>query len=177
MHPHRDMEILTYVLSGELEHQDTMGNRGVVRAGGVQFMSAGTGVRHSESNHLPNDPLRLVQMWVMPGALGTAPSYGQKDFTVDDRRNRWLNVASGEQNVEAPIRLTQHATFRVARLEATSLAHNFADKRYGFLFVADGSVEINGEHLNCGDAARVYDIARLDVSGTGELVFWDLPAA
>ncbi|MBV9737800.1 MAG: pirin family protein [Candidatus Eremiobacteraeota bacterium] len=175
-HPHRDMEILTYVLAGELEHEDSMGNRGVVRDGGVQFMSAGTGVRHSEFNHSKSEELHLVQMWVLPGKVGTKPSYGQKDFTVEDRRDRWLVVASGEKSLQAPIALTQDATLRVARLEGSSLEHDFAPQRYGFLFVAHSdSLVVNGEKLDEGDAVRIYDIPKLDVSGTGEAVFWDLP--
>ncbi len=176
-HPHRDMEILTYVLSGELEHQDSMGNRGVVSAGGVQFMSAGTGVRHSEFNHSKSDELHLVQMWVLPGRAGTRPSYGQKDFTADDRRNRWLVIAGGQQSVEAPIALTQDATLRVASIANASLRYQFAPKRYGFLFAAAGPIIVNGETINEGDAVRLYDIPELEISGSGEIVFWDLPAA
>ncbi|MBV8727148.1 MAG: pirin family protein [Candidatus Eremiobacteraeota bacterium] len=174
-HPHRDMEILTYVLSGELEHQDSIGNRGVVSAGGVQFMSAGTGVRHSEFNHSKADELHLVQMWVLPGRTGTPPSYGQKDFTTKDRADRWLVVASGEKTVQAPIALTQDATLRVAQLNDSSLEHDFAPQRYGFLFAAGGPISANGETLNAGDAVRTYDISKLKISGSGEVVFWDLP--
>ena len=105
-HPHRDMEIVTYVLSGELAHRDSLGNHGVVGPGGVQFMSAGTGVRHSEYNNSADRPLHLVQMWVLPGRVGTPPSYGQMDFSPDDRRNRWLDVVSGDPAVNAPIRIT-----------------------------------------------------------------------
>jgi quercetin 2,3-dioxygenase len=174
-HPHRDMEIVTYVLSGELAHRDSMGNHGVVGPGGVQFMSAGTGVRHSEFNNKADETLHLVQMWVLPGKTGTAPSYGQRDFAVEDRRNKWLTIVSGEESVEAPIRITQKATFSVARLENANLVKEFAPKRYGFLFVADGNVEANGETLRAGDAVRVYDVERLAVKGSGELVLWDLP--
>jgi redox-sensitive bicupin YhaK (pirin superfamily) len=174
-HPHRDMEIVTYVLSGELAHRDSMGNHGVVGPGGVQFMSAGTGVRHSEFNNEADEVLHLVQMWVLPGKLGTAPSYGQRDFSIDDRRNKWLTIVSGEDNVEAPIRITQKATFSVTRLENSNLLKEFVPKRYGFLFVADGSVEANGEPLRAGDAVRLYDVERLAVKGSGELVLWDLP--
>jgi redox-sensitive bicupin YhaK (pirin superfamily) len=177
-HPHRDMEILTYVFAGELEHQDSLGNRGIVRAGGVQFMSAGMGVRHSEFNPSKSDELHLVQMWVLPGKLGVAPMYGQKDFTIEDRRNRWLVVASGEKAVpNAPIALTQEATLRVARLEDASLRHVFEPKRYGFFFVGDGELQVNDETLRSGDAARIYDVPRLEISGSGEIVFWDLPPA
>jgi redox-sensitive bicupin YhaK (pirin superfamily) len=174
-HPHRDMEIVTYVLSGDLEHKDSMDNHGVVGPGGVQFMSAGTGVRHSEFNHNENEELHLVQMWVVPGKVGTPPSYGQMDFNIDDRRNKWLNIVSGEEGVEAPIRITQQATFSVARVEDAMVVHEFAPHRFGFLFVADGTVEANGETLHRGDAVRLYDIERLGVKGHGELVLWDLP--
>lgn len=176
-HPHRDMEIVTYVLSGELAHRDSMGNEGVVGAGGIQFMSAGTGVRHSEFNNSADQPLHLVQMWVFPGRLGTAPSYGQMAFPIDERRDRWLNVVTGESDVEAPIQITQNATLRVARLEGASLVADFAPKRYGFLFVADGRIEANGEALAAGDSVRLYDVATLATSGRGELVLWDLPDA
>jgi hypothetical protein len=174
-HPHRDMEIVTYVLSGELAHRDSMGNHGVVGSGGVQFMSAGTGVTHSEFNNKSDEPLHLVQMWVLPGKVGGPPSYGQRVFSTEDRRNRWLRIVSGEDGVAAPIRITQQATFGVARLEDAPLEYTFAPKRFGFLFVAGGVVEVNGERLETGDAVRTYDVALLATKGRGELVLWDLP--
>jgi redox-sensitive bicupin YhaK (pirin superfamily) len=176
-HAHRDMEIVTYVLSGELVHRDSMSNEGVVGPGGVQFMSAGTGVRHSEYNNSKDQPLHFVQMWVLPGKLGTPPSYGQKEFAAGDRRNRWLTIVSGEDGVDAPIRITQRATFEVTRLENASLVREFAPKRYGFLFVAEGSIEANGEPLKTGDAVRIFDVERLAVKGSGELLLWDIPPA
>ncbi len=174
-HPHRDMEIVTYVLSGELAHRDSMGNHGVVGPGGIQFMSAGTGVRHSEFNDSATEPLHLVQMWVIPGRTGTTPSYGEMAFGVEDRRNRWLTVVSGAPEVTAPIRITQNATLRVARLEGSAIALDFAPQRYGFLFLAEGTARANGEELKAGDSIRLYDVPRLDVDGSGELVLWDLP--
>jgi quercetin 2,3-dioxygenase len=176
-HPHRDMEIVTYVLSGELAHRDSIGSHGIVGPGGVQFMSAGTGVRHSEYNNKPDQPLHFVQMWVLPGVMGTEPLYGQMDFASESRRDRWLAVLSGQERVEAPIRITQDASFYVARLEGTTIVHEFVPKRYGFLFVADGSVDVNGEALRAGDAVRLYDVARLATGGHGEIVLWDLPEA
>jgi redox-sensitive bicupin YhaK (pirin superfamily) len=176
-HPHRDMEILTYVFAGELEHQDSMGNRGVVRPGGVQFMSAGTGVRHSEYNARRDAELHLVQMWVLPGKLDMRPSYGQMDFTMEDRRRQWLIVASGQPEVNAPIALTQDATLRVSRLENSQLHHKMLPNRYGFLFVHEGEVVANGEQLGAGDAVRMNDVRELEVNGSGEVVFWDVPAA
>ncbi len=175
-HPHRDMEIVTYVLSGELAHKDSMGNHGVVGPGGVQFMSAGTGVRHSEFNNRSDEPLHLVQMWVLPGKTGQPPSYGQMDFAADERRDRWLTIVSGQEHVDAPIRITQEATFAVARLESGIVVHEFAPRRFGFLFVADGVVDVNGETLQKGDSVRLYDVARLGAKGHGEIVLWDLPA-
>ncbi len=175
-HPHRDMEILTYVFSGELEHQDSMGNSGVVKPGGVQFMSAGTGVRHSETNARKDSDLHLVQMWVLPGTTGAPPTYGQADFTRSDRHNRWLAVASGHRAIPASISLTQDAALLVARLESHELRHTFEPSRYGFLFVGDGEIEANGERLQAGDAVRMYAIERLDLRGSGEVVLWDLPA-
>ncbi len=175
-HPHRDMEILTYVLSGRLAHKDSMGNHGVVGAGGVQFMSAGTGVRHSEFNDDPDAELHLLQMWVLPGKRGEKPSYGQMDFAPEARANTWLRVASGEKDVEAPIRLTQAATFSVASVESELPVYTFAPSRFGFLFVASGKAEVNGEKLDAGDAVRIYDVERLAIKGRAEVVLWDLPS-
>jgi quercetin 2,3-dioxygenase len=176
-HPHRDMEILTYVLAGELEHQDSMGNRGVVGPGGVQYMSAGSGVRHSEANHSKDAELHFVQMWVLPSKAGMTPRYGQKDFTLDDRRGHWLAVANGVEGRDAPIELNQSASFLVARLEGGGATYAFAPGRLGFLFVADGDVKANDQELHTGDAVRMAGIERLDVAGSGELLLWDLAPA
>ncbi|PZR57989.1 MAG: quercetin 2,3-dioxygenase [Candidatus Meridianibacter frigidus] len=176
-HPHRDMEIITYIFSGELEHRDSLGNHGVVSDGGVQFMSAGTGVRHSEFNGSAEQPLHLVQMWVLPGKLGVRPTYGQIDFSKADRTNRWLPVASGQPAVVAPIALTQGATLRVARLESGALRHEFAPERFGFLFVGAGSIEVNEHGLEQGDAFRTHGRESLKISGKGEVVLWDTPRA
>ena len=138
-------------------------------------MSAGTGVRHSEHNASPTDPLHFVQMWVLPRTRGGTPGYGQHAFAEDERRNRWLVVASGEPGVAAPVTLRQDATLRVARLEDAALSYVLAPERYGFLFVADGTITVNGEILTAGDAVRTHGIAAVDVNGSGELVVWDVP--
>jgi redox-sensitive bicupin YhaK (pirin superfamily) len=140
-------------------------------------MSAGTGVRHSEYNARRDQPLHLVQMWIVPGKLGTAPSYGEMAFDEEARRNRWLDVVSGQRDVNAPIRITQNATFKVARLDGCTVKHEFAPKRYGFLFLAAGSAKVNGAWLQAGDAVKCYDVPSLDLSGAGEVVLWDLPDA
>jgi redox-sensitive bicupin YhaK (pirin superfamily) len=116
-------------------------------------------------------------MWVLPGKTGTPPAYGQMDFAREDRLNRWLTIVSGEDAVEAPIRITQKATFKVSLLENSELLHEFAPKRFGFLFVKDGTIEANGERLNPGDAVRLFDVATLSLKGSGEIVLWDLPDA
>jgi quercetin 2,3-dioxygenase len=174
-HPHRDMEILTYVLEGELEHRDSMGNVGVVRPGGVQYLSAGTGIAHSEYNHSAERPVHLVQMWVLPQAQNLEPRYGQIDFTLADRQNKWLTIASGQTGIEAPIAIWQDATASVARLESSRLTKVVAADRLAFLFVAEGDVTLGGERLHAGDAARIQGPFDIDVAGTGELILWDVP--
>jgi quercetin 2,3-dioxygenase len=176
-HPHRDMEIVTYVLRGELEHRDSLGHQGVVAPGGVQYVNAGSGVRHSEFNHSQTSDVHFVQMWVLPRRAGGPPGYGQHSFGEEERRNRWLVVASGEVAIDAPVTLGQDATLRVARLEEAELAYRFDPARYGFLFVADGEVTANGERLGTGDAVRTYGITDLSIAGSGELVLWDVPEA
>ena len=174
-HPHRDMEIITYVLSGELEHQDTMGNRGVVGPGGIQYMSAGTGVCHSEFNHSKTEELHFVQMWIVPPKAGLPTQYGQRDFTVADRSGPWSLAASGKPDANAPITLQQDAAFSVARLVDGSVNYRFDPPRLGFLFVAEGSVIANGETLRAADAVRMASVSSLDVTGSGELLLWDVP--
>jgi len=174
-HPHRDMEILTYVLEGELEHKDSMGNIGVVAAGAVQYLSAGTGVAHAEYNHSAQRPVHFVQMWIVPRAAGLAPRYGQVDYRREDRLNRWLPIATGETDVEARIAIWQDATAYVTRLENVTLTKTVRPGRKAFLFVASGDVTFNGEALHAGDAVRLSGAFDLVVAGTGELVLWDVP--
>jgi redox-sensitive bicupin YhaK (pirin superfamily) len=174
-HPHRDMEILTYVLTGELEHRDSMGNIGVVRPGGVQYLSAGTGITHSEYNHSKTEPVHFVQMWVVPNGRGLAPRYGQVDFTLEARLNRWLPIASGQTGVESQIALWQDATAYVARLEDGSLTKTIVAGRRAFLFVGAGDVTFGTETLHAGDAVRITGPSELALTGTGELVLWDVP--
>ncbi len=175
-HPHQDMEIVTYVLDGSLEHRDSMGNHGVVGPGGVQYMSAGAGVRHSEINHSSAAELHFLQMWVLPDRTGLPPAYGQRDFTLADRFDRWLDVAGGPSLPTAAVKLGQDAGLRVAHLEKVSLEHCFAQGRLGFLFIADGTIEANAARLKAGDAVRMAGVDRLTLSGAGEVVLWDLPA-
>jgi redox-sensitive bicupin YhaK (pirin superfamily) len=176
-HPHRDMEIVTYVLRGELEHRDSLGHHGVVAPGGIQYVSAGTGVRHSEFNHSKERDVHFVQMWVLPRSSGEPPAYGQHAFAEDERRNRWLVATSGQPGVDAPVALRADASLRVAKLEDGALTHAFGPSRRGFLFVAEGAVTANGERLATGDAVRIQGACELDVRGSGELVLWDVAPA
>ena len=113
-------------------------------------------------------------MWVVPRRRNEAPAYGQQTFSEDERRNRWLVVAGGEAGVAAPVELRADATLRVAKLEDGEVTHAFDPARYGFLFVADGEVEANGEHLSAGDAVRIHGLRDLTVRGRGEIVLWDV---
>ncbi len=188
-HPHRDMEILTYVLDGELAHRDSMGNERVVGPGAVQYLSAGTGIAHSEYNASATHPVHFVQMWVVPRATGLAPRYGQVDFTLDDRRDAWLTIASGSPGVDAPIAIWQDATAYVAHLGgATTLTKTIAPGRRAFLFVASGDVTLgetslgsgdappDGTALASGDAVRIVGPFDLSIAGRGEVVLWDVPS-
>jgi redox-sensitive bicupin YhaK (pirin superfamily) len=163
------------VLEGELEHRDSMGNVGIVRPGGVQYLSAGTGLRHAELNHSSEHPVHFVQMWVMPRERDLEPKYGQVDFTTADRDNRWLTVASGEPGVTAPISIFQDATLSVARLDTTSLKKTIAAGRYAFLFVAAGTLVFGDQALSAGDSVRIQGPFEIDIAGSGEAVLWDLP--
>jgi redox-sensitive bicupin YhaK (pirin superfamily) len=180
-HPHRDMDIVTYVLDGKLEHKDSMGNHGVVDRYGVQYMSAGTGVRHSEFNASKTDPLHLVQMWVLPQHAGIKPTYGQRSFTAEQLHDRWLTIASGQPGVDAQIRLDADATFSAAEIEpGTELRHATAPGRRAFLFVAEGSPELSVsgkdgvQTLAPGDAARIDPGEEIVLHGPGHVVLWDV---
>ena len=186
-HPHRDMEIITYVLQGELEHKDSEGNHGVVGPGGAQFMSAGTGIRHSEFNHSKEHPLHFLQMWVLPGRMGVKPTYGQVDFTPEDRLGKWLTVASGRGSIQAPVRLTADAAMYVTELRGTQVRHTFEPGRLGFLFVARGEARVEWidegdavaemQTLHTGDALRMANLDRVHVQGDAVVVLWDVPPA
>lgn len=184
-HPHRDMEILTYVLSGRLEHRDSMGSHGIVEPGGVQYMSAGTGVRHSEYNHSGSEELHFLQMWVVPRVLDAEPKYGQCDFEPHQRLDTWLAVASGDAARSAAVTLRQDASLLVSRIESATLQHAFPPGRLGFLFVAegrvnvtavdDGGADVEPASLSAGDAVRIGGVSRLRLEGAGEVTLWDLP--
>ena len=152
-----------------------MGQHGVVPPGGVRYMSAGTGIFHSEFNHSPEHDVHFVQMWVLPRSYGEAPNYGQREFAPAEREGRWLTVASGQAGLSAPIALRADATLRVAHLGDAALDLELRNGRYGFVFVATGEVEANGQRLVAGDAIRAFGAQTIGLRGSAELVAWDVP--
>ena len=167
-HPHRDMEILTYVLEGELSHKDSMGNGSTMRPGEVQRMSAGTGVRHSEFNSSETEALHLLQIWIIPDSDGFPPSYEQKDFPTAEKLNRLRLVASPD-GADGSVTIHQDARVLASVLEeGKSVAYSPAQERKVWIQVARGSVLVNGKELKQGDGARVEQEPALDISGASE---------
>jgi redox-sensitive bicupin YhaK (pirin superfamily) len=176
-HGHRDMEIISYVLDGELAHRDSMGNGSVIRPGDVQRMSAGTGVRHSEYNHAADRTTHFLQIWIEPAVTGIAPSYEEKRFADADRKGRLLLIASPD-GAEGSVRIHQDARLYVSRLaEGESIEAALGSGRLGYLHLIRGGVAVNGEQLGGGDAAKLRDETRLEIRADedSELLLFDLP--
>lgn len=151
-HPHRDMEIITYILSGSLRHRDSMGNGEDIRAGEVQLMRAGTGVTHSEFNASADDPVHLLQIWIMPSEQGLTPGYWQKFFSDADKRGRWCLLVSPDA-AAGSLRIHQDVRLSAALLDgAETLDYPIATGRKVYLHVARGNLAANGFALNAGDA-------------------------
>jgi len=177
MHPHRDMEIVTYVVDGELEHQDHLGNRGVVHPGEVQVMSAGKGIMHAEHNHSADRPVHLMQFWIFPRHKNNTPRWDQKRFSPQERAGKLLPVVSSG-NVEGTLAIDQDATVYVSRLtKDQTVTHDSGAGRHGYVFVINGAVTLNGQTLSKGDQARLKDETRLTIKAEGdsELILLDLP--
>ncbi len=167
-HPHRDMEILSYVLEGALEHRDSMGNGSVVRPGEVQRMTAGTGVTHSEFNPSREEPLHFLQIWIVPERRGLAPGYEQKRFSPEERRGRLRLVASPD-GADGSVRLHQDARVHAALLaRGAEATHRLAPGRHAWVQVARGEVSIAGERLRAGDGASTSDAGELALRGEGD---------
>jgi quercetin 2,3-dioxygenase len=176
-HPHREMEIVTYVLEGALRHKDSTGGNGLIRAGEVQRMTAGTGVAHSEFNSSENETVKLLQMWVLPERSGLKPSYEQKQFTVEQRTGALLPIASG-QDAPGALKIHQDVTFYVSRLrEGDRVTHELKPGRRAFLYMIGGEIMLNEERLSAGDQARVTDVTKLEIAGAreSEVILIDLP--
>lgn len=163
MHPHRDIEGLTYVVEGTFRHQDSLGNGGVLPAGSVQRMTLGSGAYHSEQNGSETEPVRFIQMWIIPEERGLPPSVEQKVFTEEDRTNRLLEVI-GPDGREGAVKVHRDASVYVSRLEAgKSLQHEIAEGFGVYFLVIEGEVDLDGHRLTAGDAARIWNERRLTI--------------
>jgi len=176
MHPHRDMEIVTYLLAGELEHKDSMGNGAVMQPGEVQRMTAGTGVYHSEYNHSPTEPLHLLQIWILPSQSGLTPGYEQKKFADAEKQNRLRLVVSPE-GLDGSLKINQQTEIYVTRLDpGARVEHPLAPGRHAWVQVAKGKVTLNGLPLEAGDGAAVSREEKVELFGQepAEVLLFDL---
>ncbi len=173
-HRHRDMEIVTYVLDGALEHKDSMGTGSVIRPGDVQRMSAGTGVAHSEFNASKTDPVHLLQIWILPDRSGYSPSYEEKHFDAADKRGR-LRIVASRDGRDGSVTLHQDATIHAGLFDGDERAeHALAPGRAAWVHVARGTLSVNGERLTAGDAAAIGDHVTLERGEGAEVLVFDL---
>lgn len=173
-HGHRDMEILSYVLEGALQHKDSMGTGSVIRPGDVQRMSAGTGVMHSEQNASASAPVHFLQIWILPEKQGLAPGYEQKHFPSEDRRGR-LRLVGSRDGREGSITIHQDVNLYASVLgPGDTVPHTNAAGRHVWLHVARGHVDVDGTALSAGDAISLSEARTLSLSGDGELLLFDL---
>ena len=170
-HPHRDMEIFTWVLSGELAHKDSLGTGATIHAGEWQAMSAGTGVSHSEFNPSPTVPVHLLQMWITPARRGLTPMYQQKAFAPTP--GTWQTTLSPDGR-DGSMVIHQDAVIRTATLTATPLTQDLAPGRGAWLHVATGTATVNGTPLQAGDAVAAEGESSLTLTGDGQVVLFDL---
>ncbi len=175
-HPHRDMEIITYVLEGALEHKDSMKNGSVIVPGEVQRMSAGTGVTHSEFNHSKTDPVHLLQIWIVPEKKGIQPGYEQKSIPLEEKKGRLRLIASHDGS-EGSVTIHQDASVYASVLGAgDEIQHLLKPGRYAWVQVARGSATVNGQTLKAGDGAAFSEEKEVRLSGVkeAELLLFDL---
>jgi redox-sensitive bicupin YhaK (pirin superfamily) len=175
-HGHRDMEILTWMLGGALQHKDSMGNGDVIRPGELQYMSAGTGVLHSEFNASKTEPAHLLQIWILPRTAGEKPRYGQKSFAKELERGGLVTIASPE-GADGSIAIRQDVKLLAARAQSDeTYAYPIGDKRFGFLQVARGRVHVNGVDLEAGDGVEIDHEPELAIRAAkgSEFLLFDL---
>jgi redox-sensitive bicupin YhaK (pirin superfamily) len=175
-HPHRDMEIITYVLEGALEHKDSLGTGSVIRPGDGQRMSAGTGIRHSEANASPDELVHLLQIWIMPDKQGHKPGYEQKDFPTEEKRGK-LRLIASSNGENGSVSIHQDAKLYVTLLDKDQqVEHKLSPGRHAWLQVAKGAVELNGNRLGQGDGAAIREEEQLQIRGieSAEVLLFDL---
>ena len=175
MHPHRDMEIITYILQGALAHKDSMGNGSIIHPGDGQRMSAGTGVRHSEANPSTKAPVHLLQIWIMPDRQGHQPGYEQKSFSEEEKRGRLRLIASPD-GADGSVTIHQDAKLYVSLLSPSQqVEHELGQGRHAWLQIARGAVELNGKVLKQGDGAATDDRKLIvNASEESEVLLFDL---
>jgi redox-sensitive bicupin YhaK (pirin superfamily) len=175
-HGHRDMEIVTYILEGALEHRDSMGSGSIIRRGDAQRMSAGTGVRHSEANPSKDEPVHLLQIWIIPEREGQQPEYEEKKFADEETRNRLRLIISPDGD-DGAVRIHQDARIYASVLdEGKTVNHQIPTGRHAWLQVAGGAVELNGTQLKHGDGAAVSQENQLSIVAreSSEVLLFDL---
>ncbi|MFY0541588.1 pirin family protein [Nannocystis pusilla] len=175
-HPHRDMEILSYVLDGGLEHRDSMGTGSVIRPGDVQVMSAGTGVTHSEFNASPTDPVHFLQIWLLPERRGLKPGYQQRSFGTEEKDGRLRLVASPDGRDDSVTIHTDANVYAGVFAAGQRAEHPLASGRHAWVHVARGTARVNGRDLEAGDALALSNEPAVTVEGTsgGEVLVFDL---
>ena len=176
-HGHRDMEIISYVLEGELAHQDSMGSRATIRPGDVQVMSAGSGIRHSEFNASDKHPVHFLQIWIIPDQTGTPPRYQEKYFSEEEKRGQLRLVVSPDAE-NGSLQILQDARLFAGLLNTTeTISHPVKPGRHGYVHVARGTLRMNGLNLQAGDGAKVSEEALLHFTDgqNAEFLYFDLP--
>ncbi len=175
-HPHRDMEIVTYVLEGALAHKDSMGNGSTIRPGDVQYMSAGTGVAHSEFNASQTEPAHLYQIWMFPDKTGHQPTYDQKNFSEDEKRGK-LRLMASPDGRQGSVKIRQdNELYATVLRPGEAVKHELKPERYAYVQVARGSVTLNGKALEVGDGAAIAEEKTLQLTGVtdAEVLLFDL---
>lgn len=175
-HPHRDMEIFSYVLEGALEHKDTLGTGSVIRPGDVQLMSAGSGVAHSEYNHSASEPVHFLQIWIVPSVAGATPRYQQQHFSPEQKRGR-LQLIISPEGTDGSLQIRQDTRVYAGLFDGTQSATlTLAPDRYAYVHVAQGKIELNGMSLQEGDGVRVRQEQVLTLSNgeNAEVLVFDL---
>ena len=178
MHPHRDVEGITYVVAGHFEHADSIGGGGILEAGGVQRMTLGSGAQHSERNHSQTEEMQFLQLWILPDRRGLKPEVAQRQHTTEDRHNRWLRIIRPMGTEGTGVTVHQDSSIYVARLDrGVTVEHRIEDGRGGYLYLVEGDAEVNDEHLTGGDAVYVAGagLLRVRAHGTSELLMVDTP--
>jgi redox-sensitive bicupin YhaK (pirin superfamily) len=183
MHPHQDIEGITYVVAGTFRHADSAGNGGVFDAGAVQRLTLGSGLMHSEQNHSETEPVQFIQMWILPDRRGLPPSLEQQQFTAEDRHNRLLQIlrpegTEGSGGDPRSVTVHQNASVYVSTLDPEiAVEHEFRQGHGGYFYLIQGAIELNGERLTTGDAAKVLGegLLRIRALEPSELILVDTP--